>query len=91
MANRKATITQDHLYCPACKQDYSNSKLVERFDKVGNKSQLIFPCDCKRKLSLRLMVNGWFKIYDITDITIRKNQYDCQKRMMIKQKTYGRI
>lgn len=86
MANRKALITQDHLYCPCCKQDYSKTNLVERFDRAGNISHLIFPCDCKRKLCLRLMVNGWFKIYDVTEINERKNRADRERR---KQKKYA--
>ena len=86
MANRKATITQDHLYCPCCNQDYTKTNLIERFDRAGNISHLIFPCDCKRKLCLRLMVNGWFKIYDVTEINERKNRADRERR---KQKKYA--
>lgn len=80
MSNRKALITKDHLYCPACKQDYAKTNLVERFERNGNLSHLIFICDCKRKLALRLLVNGWFKIYDVTEINERKNLKAKQKR-----------
>jgi len=80
MANRKALITQDHLYCPYCNQDYSKTNLVERFERAGNQSHLVFICDCKQKLSLRLMVNGWFKIYDVTEINERKNRVAKLKR-----------
>lgn len=80
MANRKALITRDHLNCPVCNQDYSKTNLAERFCKTGNISHLVFICDCKRKLSLRLMVNGWLKIYDVTEINERKNQAAKLKR-----------
>lgn len=82
MANRRATIDKDHLYCPNCKIDYSNTNVIERFEKTGNNTHLIFPCDCKQKLALRLMVNGWFKIYDVTEIYERKNLYDKQQRKL---------
>lgn len=87
MSNRKALITKDHLYCPACNQDYSKTNLVQRFEKNGNISHLLFICDCKRKMSLRLLVNGWFKIYDITEINERKNLVAKIKR----QQKDGRI
>jgi hypothetical protein len=80
MGNRRALITQNHLNCPACNQDYSKTNLLDRFDKNGNIKQMIFICDCKRKLGLRLLVNNWFKIYDITDIQIRKNLKAKQRR-----------
>jgi endonuclease I len=35
---------------------------------------MAFICDCKSKLSLRLLTNNWFKIYDATEIERRKNQ-----------------
>ena len=87
MANRKATITKDHLYCPNCKQDYSKTNVIERFERTGNISYLIFPCDCKKKLCLRLMVNGWFKIYDVTEINERKNRADRERRKRLKYDT----
>jgi hypothetical protein len=80
MANRKALITKNHLNCPACNEDYSKTNLVERFERTGNISHLVFICDCKQKLSLRLMVNGWLKIYDITEINDRKNRRDRERR-----------
>lgn len=89
MANRKALIIQDHLFCPTCKQDYSKTNLIERFERSGNISHLIFPCDCKRKLSLRLMINGWFKIYDVTEEQFRKNKADREKRKRLKYDTHN--
>jgi hypothetical protein len=80
MSNRKALITRNHLNCPACNQDYTKTNLLDRFDRNGNVKQMIFICDCKRKLGLRLLVNNWFKVYDITDIQIRKNLKAKQKR-----------
>jgi len=87
MANRKALITKDHLNCPACNQDYSKTNLVQRFERTGNITHLVFICDCKRKLALRLMVNGWVKIYDITDINERKNRKDRERRKLQRDAT----
>jgi hypothetical protein len=87
MANRKALITKDHLNCPACNEDYSKTNLVERFERTGNISHLVFICDCKQKLSLRLMVNGWLKIYDITEINERKNRRDRELRKLKRNAT----
>lgn len=80
MGNRKASIKKDHLYCPACLQDYSKTNLVQRFERNGNLSHLIFICDCKQKLSLRLLTSNWFKIYDVTEINKRKNLVAKLKR-----------
>ena len=87
MANRRATIDKDHLYCPNCFKDYSNTNLVDRFNKNGNINCLRLVCDCKRKLSLRLLANGWFKIYDVTDEQARKNAKDREKRKQLKNGT----
>ncbi|CAB4137572.1 hypothetical protein UFOVP324_47 [uncultured Caudovirales phage] len=80
MGNRRALITRNHLNCPTCNQDYSKTNLLDRFDKNGNRRHLIFICDCKQKLSLRLLTSNWFKIYDVTEINIRKNQVAKLKR-----------
>jgi hypothetical protein len=80
MGNRRALITRNHLNCPACNQDYYKTNLLDRFDKNGNVKQMIFICDCKRKLGLRLLVNNWFKIYDVTEINERKNKVAKLKR-----------
>ena len=87
MGNRRATIDKDHLYCPSCFKDYSKTNLVQRFEKVGNTHCLRFICDCKRRLSLRALSNGWFKIYDVTDEQIRRNAEDREKRKRLKYAT----
>ena len=80
MGNRRALITQNYLNCPACNQDYSKTNLIDRFDNNGNIKQMIFICDCKQKLSLRLLTSNWFKIYDVTEINKRKNLVAKLKR-----------
>jgi hypothetical protein len=87
MANRRATIDKDHLYCPVCFKDYSKTNLVQRFDKIGNTHCLRFICDCKRRLSLRALSNGWFKIYDVTEEQIRRNAIDREKRKLKRDAT----
>jgi len=82
MANRRATIDKDHLYCPVCFNDYSNTNLIQRFQKIGNTHCLRFICDCKSRLSLRALTTGWYKIYDVTEEQIRKNAIDRQKRKL---------
>jgi hypothetical protein len=84
MANRKATIIQDELKCPGCSFDYSNTKLVERFLKVGNKVTMSFSCDCKRRLVIRHMVN-FIKIYDVTEIRNKQNLKAKMDRIKSKQ------
>ncbi len=74
MANRKPLITRNHLNCPVCNKDYADTNLIEQFDERGIMFQMAFVCDCKSKLSLRLLTNNWFKIYDATEIERRKNQ-----------------
>lgn len=88
MANRKATITQDELTCTNCSFDYSKTKLVERFLKVGNKVTMSFSCDCGRRLVIRNMVN-FIKIYDVTELLIKQNLYAKKKRAKIREN--GRI
>jgi hypothetical protein len=90
MPSRTQTITQNILICPSCSKDYSKTTIIERFDKCGNIGHMAFVCDCKRKLSLRLMVNGWFKIYDITDAEIRKN-YNAKMQRLAKRQLNGAI
>lgn len=84
MANRKQTLTKDHLNCPVCNYDYSTTNIVQRFERNGNTSQMIFICECKQKLVLRLMAYRWFKIYDITEQEIRKNKVAKEKRKLLK-------
>jgi len=88
MGNRKATITKDELNCPCCLIDYSKTKLVERFLKVGNKVHMSFSCDCGSRLVIRHMVN-FLKIYDVTEI--RKKQNLKAKMDRIKSKQNGTI
>lgn len=88
MSNRKATITQDELKCPCCLIDYSKTKLVERFLKIGNKVNMSFSCDCGSRLVIRHMVN-FLKIYDVTEI--RKKQNLKAKMDRIKSKQNGTI
>lgn len=80
MANRGLKIHKNYLNCPACNYDYSKTNILERFDNNGNLSQMVIICECKQKLGLRAMVNGWFKIYDITEIQKRKNEVTKIKR-----------
>jgi len=85
--NRRATIDKDHLYCPTCLKDYSKTNLVQRFDKSGNVNWMLLVCDCKRKLGLRFLTNGWFKLYDVTEQQIQKNERAKAKRKLLKYAT----
>lgn len=84
MGNRKATITQDELNCPCCLIDYSKTKLVERFLKVGNKATMSFSCNCGSRLVIRHMVN-FLKIYDVTELLKKQNLNAKMKRLKLKE------
>jgi hypothetical protein len=68
--------------------DYSKTKLVERFLKVGNKVTMSLSCDCGRRLVIRHMVN-FIKIYDVTELLKKQNLKAKMRRAIIREN--GRI